>query len=264
MHENNWALILGGSSGFGLATAKQLAANGMNIFVVHRDRKGAWPRIEKEFQDIQKHPIKFCSINANALTPEGQEEILTKLADELGSGKVGVLLHSVALGNLKPIAPPLSGEDSILCDDEDFSQTIYNMGINLFSWVKAVFKRKMFAPDSRVFGLTSEGNSVVWSGYAPVSAAKCVLESISRSIAVEYGPHGIRCNILQPGITETPALKLIPGHENMVSGALKRNPLGRLTTPEDVAKVIGLLSKPEAAWINGSLIRIDGGEHISG
>ncbi len=105
---------------------------------------------------------------------------------------------------------------------------------------------------------------MAWKGYAAVSGAKVALEALARSIAVEYGPHGIRCNVIQAGITETAALKAIPGNEMLVAQARLRNPGGRLTLPRDVANVLYLLSQPEASWINGEVIRVDGGEHISG
>ena len=97
-----------------------------------------------------------------------------------------------------------------------------------------------------------------------MSAAKVSLEALARSIAVEFGPHGIRCNVIQAGITDTPALKAIPGSNQLKAQARLRNPGRRLTLPSDVAKVIYLLARDEAAWINGEVIRVDGGEHISG
>jgi NAD(P)-dependent dehydrogenase (short-subunit alcohol dehydrogenase family) len=77
-------------------------------------------------------------------------------------------------------------------------------------------------------------------------------------------PFGIRSNIVQAGVTDTPALRMIPGSAHLKAQARIRNPFGRLTTPEDVANAIYLLSLPESAWINGAIIRVDGGERISG
>jgi NAD(P)-dependent dehydrogenase (short-subunit alcohol dehydrogenase family) len=85
-----------------------------------------------------------------------------------------------------------------------------------------------------------------------------------RAMALELAPYGIRSNVLQPGISDTPALRLIPGSAHMKAAARKRNPFGRLTTPEDVADVVCLLSTEEARWINGAIVRVDGGEHIGG
>jgi len=90
------------------------------------------------------------------------------------------------------------------------------------------------------------------------------LESISRAMALELAAYGIRSNVVQAGITDTPALRAIPGHEHLKAQARLRNPFRRLTTPRDVADVIYLLSTDEAAWVNGEVVRVDGGEHISG
>jgi NAD(P)-dependent dehydrogenase (short-subunit alcohol dehydrogenase family) len=82
-------------------------------------------------------------------------------------------------------------------------------------------------------------------------------------MAVELAPYGIRSNVIQAGVTDTPALKMIPGSNQIKAQAHLRNPFGRLTTPEDVANVILLLCMDEASWINGSLICVDGGERIA-
>ena len=133
----------------------------------------------------------------------------------------------------------------------------------MLTWTQKLFQSKLFDKNAVVLGMTSEGNTKVWEGYAAVSAAKVALESVSRAIAVEFAPHGIRSNIVQAGVTETPALKLIPGSEGMIETAIKRNPYKRLTQPEDVANAISLLCTDEANWINGTLLHVDGGEHIS-
>ncbi|HET7621996.1 MAG TPA: SDR family oxidoreductase [Gemmatimonadaceae bacterium] len=267
---DEWALILGGSSGFGLATAKAVARRGMSVCIIHRDRRGAMPRIDADFAEIRSHGGRFLSLNIDALSADGRKTALDSLAEATAlGGKVRMLLHSIALGNLKPVAPVPEAVKSetdygeALIDDEDMARTIYSMGTSLLSWVQDVFARKLFAGDARVFGLTSEGNQVAWRGYAAVSAAKAALEAVSRSIAVEFAPYGIRSNIIQPGVTDTPALRVIPGNDRMREVAERRNPYGRLTRPEDVAEVIALLCRPEAAWVNGAIIPVDGGERIA-
>jgi NAD(P)-dependent dehydrogenase (short-subunit alcohol dehydrogenase family) len=304
--KQQWAVVLGGSSGFGLASAKKLSAEGMSVCAVHRDRRGALDRVNREFDEIRAHGHGFFSLNLDALTPEGMSAVLDALKSNLGSeGRVRVLLHSIAFGNLKLLVqeppsdapPPLtrlaealgipaadidkavdslaeSGEPIFqvlqpvsygegVLDDEDMARTIYSMGTSLMSWVQRIHGAGLFAADARVMGLTSEGNAVAWRGYAAVAAAKVALESVSRAIAVEFAPYGIRSNIIQPGVTDTPALRVIPGSGRMKAGARRRNPFGRLTTPEDVANVVYLLSLDEARWINGALIRADGGERIA-
>ena len=101
-----WSLILGGSSGFGLATAHKLAEQGMSQCIVHRDRRGAMRRIEPEFEKVRSHGARVLTFNKDALKPDVRTEILDSLAASLGpEGRVRVLLHSIAFGNLKLLAP---------------------------------------------------------------------------------------------------------------------------------------------------------------
>lgn len=306
---NFWSIIIGGSSGFGLATAQKLAKHGMNLCIVHRDRRGAIPRIESSFEKIREYDVKVVTFNLDALSTDGRIRVLDSLTEAMGdTGKVRMVLHSIALGNLKLLVPynasiaPLQArkkiakasnltEDDIesiaqrgfedgvsamytivdppeynnsqFLDKDDFTHTIHAMGSNILEWVQDIFHRQLFAEDARILSLTSEGNSIAWRGYAAVSAAKAVLESVSRSMAVELAPYGIRSNVIQAGVTDTPALKMIPGCNHIRAQAHLRNPFGRLTTPEDVANVILLLCMDEASWINGSLICVDGGERIA-
>jgi enoyl-[acyl-carrier protein] reductase I len=145
----------------------------------------------------------------------------------------------------------------------DFQLTIESMALNWYSWTKALIVHDLFAEDARLLALTSEGNQKAWRGYGAVSAAKATLEALCRNMALEYAPVGLRCNVLQAGVTDTPSLRMIPGSEAMLKFAEKRNPFKKLTTVQDVANVVHLLCTDEAAWINGAVIPVDGGERIA-
>ena len=91
-----------------------------------------------------------------------------------------------------------------------------------------------------------------------------MLEAHIRQLALELAPLGITANAILAGVTETPALRAIPGHERLAEFALLRNPHGRLTTPEDVARAIAVLAQEGTYWITGNTIRVDGGEGTVG
>jgi enoyl-[acyl-carrier protein] reductase I len=254
-----WALILGGSSGLGLATAKKLASHGYNICIVHRNRRCEMTAIENEFDIIKNENVQFLSFNIDALKVDQRLELIQKLKQKLGSNaRMRVLVHSVAKGNLKPMITL----DKHSLKNDDFHLTIDAMAISLYDWTKALFEHELFATDARIISFTSEGNSKAWRNYAAVSAAKVALEAITRNIALEFAPYGIRANCIQAGVTDTASLRAIPGSDKIKEHSLLRNPFKRLTTPEDVANVVYLLCKDEAAWINGCVIPVDGGEHI--
>ena len=110
--------------------------------------------------------------------------------------------------------------------------------------------------------MTSAGSSRQWKSYGAVSAAKASLESYCRQLAVELAPMGITANAILAGVTDTPALRKIPGNEGMIETARSRNPFKRLTTPEDVGQALVALSLPHCNFITGNTIRVDGGENV--
>ncbi|WP_346881775.1 SDR family oxidoreductase [uncultured Algibacter sp.] len=257
---NYWALILGGSSGLGLATAKKLAKHGMNICIVHRDSRMQEEAIKTEFEIIKNEGVTFKSFNIDAFKSEKRATVIEALKSELGSQhKIRTFVHSVAKGNLKPMV----SDDKPVLKHDDFALTISAMGISLYDWAQALFKESIFSKDARIISFTSEGNSKAWQNYGAVSAAKATLEAITRNMALEFAPFGIKANCIQAGVTDTASLRMIPGSDKIIKHTLKRNPNHRLTLPEDVANVVYLLCKDEASWINGTVIKVDGGESLS-
>ena len=143
--------------------------------------------------------------------------------------------------------------------------TVHVMGNSLLYWTQKLYSEKLLDKGSRVIGLTSEGNYLAMEGYGPVSVAKVAMEAIIRQIGWELGEFGITANAVQAGVTPTRALtKITDNWKQWVENTKKRNPMRRATKPEDVAGTISMLLKPEADFINCSIIYCDGGESRSG
>jgi NAD(P)-dependent dehydrogenase (short-subunit alcohol dehydrogenase family) len=306
---DDWALIIGGSSGIGLETARKLAAHRMNLCILHHDRSAALPRIEKDFQQIRDMGVEVLHFNKNALIPETRELVLQAFREKAGPrGRFRLLLHSIARGNLKPLVKPVGespgaaavaelarklevsteemnsaiaglfgqghtvfasmmpapnlGESTL--SEGDLAYTIDAMGSSIVPWAQTLLNEKLFGEDAQVIGLVSEGLDRVFSGtYSAVAAAKSAMLSLVRSMAVEFAPHGVRANVVQPGAMDTPGSRMIPDYARISATGIRRNPFGRLTETRDVANVILLLCAEEANWINGALIHVNGGEHLA-
>ncbi|AGC78281.1 enoyl-[acyl-carrier protein] reductase I [Nonlabens dokdonensis] len=254
--KNKYALILGGSSGLGYASALKLAQHGMNLIIFYRASRLQADEIEARFEKLRSLNIQLLTVNSDATRENKLSENLLKIKGFLNDHKLSVFLHSISKGNLKP----MTGDNTL--SSNDFQQTIHSMGISLYSWTKALFEAHLFAKPAKILSFTSEGSTRPMKSYAAVSAAKATLEAINRSIAIEFAPYQITSNCIQAGVTDTLSLSMIPMYEELKQESLKRNPHGELTTPERVANVVYLMSREEASWITGTIIKVDGGESL--
>jgi NAD(P)-dependent dehydrogenase (short-subunit alcohol dehydrogenase family) len=258
---NEWALILGASSGFGGATAVELAKAGLNIVGVHLDRQATMPAVQQIIKDIKHTGREAIFVNINAADAIKRAETLDELSERFAgtNNTVKILLHSLAFGTLKPFITK-KPEDAV--SQSQMEMTIDVMANSLVYWTQGLIWRNLIKRGGRIFAMTSSGGHTCLPNYGAVSAAKSALESHIRQLAMELGPHGITANAVMAGVTDTPALRKIPGSAQMLDIAKRKNPANRLTTPEDVAKAIVLFSDEHAYWISGNVLGVDGGEDI--
>ncbi len=258
--QGKWALILGASSGFGAAAGRALAAAGMNIAGVHLDLRGTLATAKAVIAEIEALGVQTYFVNTNAADAEKRAKVLDGLAEVLGpDGKIHVVMHSLAFGTLKPFIAD-NPEDAI--EQAQMEMTSNVMAHSLVYWTQDLVRRNLLTRGSRIFSMTSEGSTRVVPNYGAVSAAKAALESHTRQLAMELGSRGILVNAIQAGVTDTPALRKIPGSDKMIDLTMQRNPIGRMTTPEDVAATIVALSHPSIQFISGSVIFVDGAEAV--
>jgi NAD(P)-dependent dehydrogenase (short-subunit alcohol dehydrogenase family) len=250
-----WALILGVSSGFGAECGIALATAGYEICGVHLDRKSGLPRVAEIKARIEKLGRRALFFNSNAADADKRKEVIEALVAE--KANVAVLLHSLAFGALKPFI----GDDPL--SEQQMDMTLAVMGHSLVYWTQDIVHRGLMGNGGRIFSMTSSGSTRAITAYGAVSAAKCALESHTRQLAYELSPRGIAVNALRAGVTDTPALRKIPGSDQLMAGAAEKNPNKRLTTPHDVAGALVALCHADAGWVTGNVINVDGGEEIS-
>lgn len=287
-HDKGWVLILGSSSGFGAACARALAEAGYNIFGVHLDRAAGLQRVSELVTELQATGAKVKFWNKNVARDEVRLEVIAGIAETLTGkpvdfgglaltdennrdaaltilsealkehhGAIKAMLHSVAFGSLQPFVSDNLKEQT---SRKQMEMTLDVMANSMVYWVQDLARTRLLDRGSKVFSMTSAGSRRAWGGYGPVSAAKAALEAHTRQLARELGPRGIMVNCFEAGVTDTPALRLIPGSDVIKQEALRRNPGERLTTPEDIASTFVALMDPRVHWISGTTVRVDGGE----
>ena len=258
MKSERWALILGASSGFGEACARRMADGGYHIFGVHLDRRAGLRRVQALRTELEASGACAHFFNMNAADPGKMEAAVSQMSDLMAPGQdIGVLMHSLAFGTLRSYV----GEGAVTPAQMDM--TVRVMAHSLVDWTRAIVDRGLMGANGRIFAMTSSGSNRVIPSYGPVSAAKAALESHCRQLAYELAPRAITVNALRGGVTDTPALRKIPGHEVLLEGAVAHNPSGRLTAPEDVAAAALALCSPDTYWLTGNVINVDGGEEIT-
>jgi enoyl-[acyl-carrier-protein] reductase (NADH) len=258
-----------------------MARAGLDVFGVHLDRKATIGSVERLAVDIRAlgREARFFNVNAadagaRARTADEMQRVLEERGD---GGRLRVLLHSLAFGTLTRFvaeggkdaaggpAPARQGAGAReAVTPAQMDMTLDVMAHSLVYWTQEVVTRGLMADGGRIFAMTSSGGSRALPQYGPVSAAKAALEAHVRQLAVELAPRGITVNAIRAGVTATPAARKIPGYERLAAEALRRNPSGRMTTPEDVARALVVLAHPDTAWITGNVIGVDGGEDIVG
>lgn len=260
-----WALVLGASSGFGAAAAKAWARAGFGIIGVHLDLRGSIATADAVREEIAGHgvPVVFHNVNAaddakRATVIEAIGELFEERRSEGKTPMIGAMLHSLAFGaTLHYVTDDAERKE---LSRKQMEMTADVMAHSLLYWTRDLYHAGFLQRGSRIFAMTSEGSILAVPTYGAVSAAKAALEAHVRQLALELAHAGITVNAIRAGVTDTPALRRIPGWPQLVDAAMTRNPHGRLTTPEDVADALTVLATPQTHWMTGNVIGVDGGE----
>jgi NAD(P)-dependent dehydrogenase (short-subunit alcohol dehydrogenase family) len=215
--------------------------------------------------DCEARGVRCVFFNTNAADDARRGKVVDAIAEQLAAdgGTIVVLLHSLAFGSLLPFVTTTDAEEPVV-SARQMTMTLDVMANSLVYWTQDIVQRGLMTRGGRVFAMTSSGARLVSPSYGVVSAAKAALEAHIRQLAYELLPRGITANSICAGVTDTPALRKIPGHERLVGISLAKSPVDRLTTPEDVAGAIAALTDERLHWMTGNVLGIHGGEEIIG
>ena len=233
------ALVTGGSRGIGRAIALELARQGAEVIVNYvRHHTSARETVDA----IQAVGGNCHLIKANLADADS----MTLMFDEIRERyqHLDILVSNAASGVLKPMT-------ELKVKHWDWAMDINARALLFLAQQGAPLMRA----GSRIIAVSSIGAIRAIPNYTVVGASKA---------AVELGPRGITVNTISAGVVDTDALKKFPNRDELIRASMERTPLGRMTTPEDVADVVMLLCSKRADMIHGQVILVDGGYAIHG
>ena len=240
------ALVTGGSRGIGKAIALEMARRGADIAFNYLRGHDAAAETQGEIEDLG---VRCLRVKAHLGEKARIEELFALVKDEYG--RLDFLINNAASGVQRSAAE---------LDEKHWDWT---MGINAKApWLCSIEASKLMAGGGAIVNLTSEGSRRVLPNYFSVGTSKAALEAVTRYLAVELAPNGIRVNAVSGGYVETGALDHFPNREEMLEAG-RRTPAGRMVSSEDIAKVVVFLCGDDAHMIRGQVIVVDGGATLT-
>jgi enoyl-[acyl-carrier protein] reductase III len=237
------AFITGGTKGIGRETALKLADLGCDVAINYfRSRDAATETVAA----LEAKGIKAKSYRANV----GRVEKLGELVEHVVAdfGEIDIFVSNAALGTY-----------AFLMDvDQKAWEIPMRTNAEAFLFLSQRLLKHM--PDGgRIVALSSLGSTRFIPGYSATGVSKAAIETLVRYLGHELAERKITVNAVSGGFIDTDALKMFPNYDELVSEVIRRTPMGRIGTPEEIAEVVVFLCTPRARWVTGQIIVVDGG-----
>ncbi len=243
------AVVTGGNAGIGEAIAKAFACEGASVVITGR-RQGELDRV---VSDIVKAQGKAVAV-AGSVTDERhvQEAVLVAVQQ---FGRLDILVNNAGIGDF--------GKRLHEIDDTTWAQVLDVNLTGVFRMTRAALPQMLKQGQGAVVNISSIASLVGLPTLPAYAASKGALDAMTRAIAVDYAKEGIRCNVVNPGLIDTPMAAPLMSNPEQLDPILAHYPIRRAGKPEEVANMVLYLVSDEAAWVTGGTFPIDGGMTIS-
>lgn len=243
--ETKTAIVTGGASGLGYAIAEKFVNNNIRTIIIGRN--------EQKLQEAKEQFGELCSFIVFDITNlPGIPGLVSKIVEDYG--RIDILVNNAGINMKKPFTE---------VTDEDFQKILLTNVTAVFALSREVVKKMLLQKSGNIINISSMAAQYGIPKVIAYTAAKSGIEGMTKAMAVELSPLGIRVNCVAPGFIATDmsakALDNDPERKNKV---LSRTPMGKLGVPADVAEAVYYYATEGAKYVTGTVLPVDGGNSI--
>lgn len=244
--DNEVALVTGASRGIGKACALSLGKQGATVVGTATSEKGA----EAITAYLSENGIKGKGLVLNVTDSDSIDNCMKSMEEAFAMPSILVNNAGITRDNLL-----------IRMKDEEWDDIITTNLSSVYRLSKAVLRPMMKARKGRIISITSVVGAMGNAGQTNYAAAKAGVIGFTKALAREAGPRGISVNAVAPGFIDTDMTKVLPDEQK--AALLVQIPMGRLGDPEEIAAAVTFLASPEAAYVTGTTLHVNGGMYMS-
>jgi len=243
------AVITGGNAGIGEAIAKAFVREGASVVITGRRQK----ELDRVVNDIVKAQGKAFAVAGSVTDELHVQETVRQTVQQFG--QLDILVNNAGVGDF--------GKRLHEIDDATWIQIFDVNMTGVFRMTRAVLPQMLKQGKGAIVNISSIASLIGLPSLPVYAASKGALDALTRAIAVDYAKDGIRCNVVNPGLIDTPMAAPLMSNSELLDPILAHYPIRRAGKPDEVANMVLYLVSDEATWVTGGTFPIDGGMTIS-